>query len=54
MSILITKIIAVAAGTAMAYLSYNMRRAISLAGIANLIAHFQGVSMQKCGKWTEV
>ena len=44
----------VAAETAMAYLSYNIRRAINLVGVADLIAYFQGVSMQKHGKSTVV
>lgn len=35
------------AETAMAYLSYNMRRAVNLVGVAALIAHFQGIAMEK-------
>ena len=35
------------AETAMAYLSYDMRRAMNLLGVAALIAHFQGIAMQK-------
>ena len=33
----------------MAYLSYNMRRAMNLVGVAALIAHFQGIAMLKYG-----
>ena len=38
----------VEAETALAYLSYDFRRAFTLLGVAKLIAFYQGKSLRKC------